>query len=351
MRFDEARRVVLDALERRAFPAAVVEVGTSRDVRWREPFGYLTYDAGAPEVGLDTVFDLASLTKVIATTTLVLHLVERGRLALDDPIRRWIPSWNGADRRDVTIEDALSHATGLPAWLPLYRDHAGRQSFEQAIAATPLEYPPRTASIYSDLGFMLLGFVAETAGGLTLDRQFENVRTRLRLGDITFQPPDAWRARTAPTEYDPWRGCLLVGEVHDENAAALGGVAGHAGLFGTAASVGAFAQWWLRARAGSVGGDEAIASPATVERFTTRRDIPGSSRALGWDTMLPTSSCGVRMSPSAFGHTGFTGTSLWLDPVADVYVVLLTNRVYPSRENEQIKQVRPAFHNAVMGGL
>ncbi len=348
MSVDAARSVILDALERRAFPCAVVEVGTSQTALWGEAFGRVTYDAASPRAGEDTVFDLASLTKVIATATIVMDLVERGRLDLDDPVRRWIPEWDAADRHDVTIEDALSHSTGLPAWSPLFRDHHGRHAFQEEIARTPLEYPPRAQSIYSDLGFMLLGFVAETAGAAPLRRLFESVRSRLRLPDVTFEPPDAWRPRTAPTEYDPWRGCLLVGEVHDENAAALGGAAGHAGLFGTASAVGCFARWVLCARAGLAGEEGLAISRRTVERFTSRRDIPGSSRALGWDTMLPTSSCGTRMSAAAFGHTGFTGTSLWLDPAHDLYVVLLTNRVHPSRENDLIKQVRPAFHNAVM---
>jgi CubicO group peptidase (beta-lactamase class C family) len=251
----------------------------------------------------------------------------------------------------VTIEDALSHATGLPAWLPLFREHKGRAAFEQAIAGTPLDYPPRTRSLYSDLGFIVLGFVAETSGSAPLDRLFHRVRSRLRLDEIAYRPPEIWRPRTAPTEYDPWRQRLLVGEVHDENAWALDGVAGHAGLFGTASAVGSFARWLLRVRGRLATGEDLPISPETVERFTARRDIPGGSRALGWDTMLPTSSCGRRMSPLAFGHTGFTGTSLWIDPVTDAYTVLLTNRVYPSRENDLIKQVRPAFHDAVVEAI
>ena len=351
MPFSQARQVVLDAVERRAFPAAVVEVGTPRAVRWCEAFGRLAYEASAPPTSVDTVFDLASLTKVVATATVFMDLVERGRLELSDAIGRWIPEWNGADRRDVTIEDALLHATGLPAWLPLFREHRGREAFEQAIASTPLDHPPRARSLYSDLGFMLLGFIAEKAGLAPLDRLFDGVQARLRFDEVTFRPPVAWRLRTAPTEYDTWRGRLLVGEVHDENAWALGGVAGHAGLFGTASGVGGFAQWLLRARTRLTTGEALPISPETVERFTTQRDIPGSSRALGWDTMLPTSSCGSRMSPLAVGHTGFTGTSLWVDPVNEVYVVLLTNRVHPSRDNDLISQVRPAFHDAIMGAI
>ncbi len=348
-RFDAARQIVLGAITRQAFPAASVEVGTSTGVVWREAFGRLTYDADSPETCLDTVFDLASLTKVIATTSIAMEMVERLAIRLDDPLTNWVAEWRGEDRVDVTIEDALSHTTGLPAWLSLYRNHSG-SDFAQAIGQTALEYRPRTRSVYSDLGFMALGFALETAAGMPLDVAFARIRARLGLGDITFLPPWDWRARTAPTEYDAMRGRLLVGEVHDENAAALGGIAAHAGLFGTAAAVGRFALAALRAhRAQS--DQAALASHETMVRFATRRDIEGSSRALGWDTMLPTSSCGTRMSKSAFGHTGFTGTSLWIDPELDLYVVLLTNRVHPSRTNEEIRVVRPAFHDAVVEGM
>jgi CubicO group peptidase (beta-lactamase class C family) len=170
--------------------------------------------------------------------------------------------------------------------------------------------------------------------------------TQMATGeDLQFLPPAKWRARTAPTERDPWRQRLLVGEVHDENAAALGGVAGHAGLFGTAPAVGAFARHLLQVLDGRTG----VFAEASLRRFVSRRaGVAASSRALGWDTMLPTSSCGTRMSPAAFGHTGFTGTSLWLDPATGVYVVLLTNRVHPARDNDAIQRVRPALHDAVM---
>jgi CubicO group peptidase (beta-lactamase class C family) len=351
MRVDAARAIVAAAIVERAFPGAVVEVGTSKDVRWTEAFGTQTYDPSSPSIAVDTVFDLASLTKVVATTTLVMMQGDEGRLRLADPIGRWCAQWQEDERRaTVTIADALVHATGLPDWLPLYRNHHGTDEFAAAIARTPLVYAPRAQSVYSDLGFMLLGFIAERIGGATLDRLFDRVSATLQLGDIRFLPPAAWRPRTAPTEFDPWRGRLLVGEVHDENAAALEGVAGHAGLFGTAAALGRFARHVLRARRGEVAPGWSI-EQATLALFTARQPIPGSSRALGWDTMLPTSSCGTQMSPTAFGHVGFTGTSLWIDPELDLYVVLLTNRVHPSRENTRIAAVRPAFHDAVVRGF
>jgi CubicO group peptidase (beta-lactamase class C family) len=349
MTFDAAQNVVAAAVADRAFPAAVVEVGTSTDVLWRSATGHLTYDPGAAPAREDTIFDLASLTKVISTTPLVMQQVERGTLALDDPVARFIPEWRGPDREGVTIRDLLAHCAGLTAYLPLYRDHTGRAEFEHAIATLALEYAPRTKSIYSDFGFMLLAFILEDAGAAPLAARFETMLGQMGIVErLQFNPPPQWRRETAPTEQDPWRGRLIVGEVHDENTWALGGAAGHAGLFGTSAAVGAYARHVLQVLAGRTG---AFAQD-TLRTFITRRaDVPRSSRALGWDTMLTTSSCGSRMSRTAFGHTGFTGASLWIDPERDTYVVFLTNRVHPTRDNDRIKTVRPALHDAIMEGV
>ena len=343
-----AARSILDAGVRDgAFAAAAVEVGRSTGSMWRAAFGRAGAAEDAPPTSAGTVFDLASLTKVIATTTLAMRAVDQGRLDLDAPLARRLAHWRGEDRAAVTAADLLAHASGLTAHLPFFRDHRGRAEFEPAIAALPLEYAPRSGSIYSDLGFILLGFVLEDALEAELDAAFDALAQQHAWGDLRFRPPRGWRDRTAPTEFDPWRGRLLVGEVHDENAWALAGVAGHAGLFGTAAAAGSFA----RSIAAGFQGRPTIAAPDTFGRFTTRTSVPGSSRALGWDTMLPTSSCGRRMSARAIGHTGFTGTSLWIDPEPDVYVVLLTNRVHPTRGNERILAVRPALHDAVMDAL
>jgi CubicO group peptidase (beta-lactamase class C family) len=344
--FDTARKVLREATEI-AFPAAVVEVGCHDRALWQEAFGALTRDAGSPPTSLETLFDLASLTKVLSTTTLAMAAVDGQCLQLTDPVRRWLPEWRGDDRKTVTVEDLLSHASGLTAYLPYFRDHQGRDEFERAICTMPLECRPRETSIYSDLGFILLGFILADAVGAPIDSQFEQIAEREEWGEIIFRPASDLRACAAPTEVDSWRGRLLVGEVHDENAWALGGVAGHAGLFGTAPAVGRFARTVLRQYR-----DEApLAHSSTFERFIKRSIVPKSSRALGWDTMLPTSSCGRRMSGAAIGHTGFTGTSLWIDPSADTYAVLLTNRVHPSRDNDAILRVRPAFHDAVIAAL
>ena len=349
------------AIASRTFPAATIEVGRRDGVLWNAAFRRLTYAPDAVATTPDTLFDLASLTKVIATSTLVMRAVDAGTLSLEDRIAGRLPGWRGSDRDRVTIADLLEHASGLTAYLPFFRDHHVRAEFERAICTLPLEYAPRSQSIYSDLGFMLLAFILEDVNRAPLATQFDGL-FRLKAeatGDARENAEDylAFRvkgdasridkARFAPTELDLWRGRLLQGEVHDENAWTLGGAAGHAGLFGTAASVGAFARLVLR----GFSGDRTLADPATLARFARRSTVPGSSRALAWDTMLPTSSCGTRLSPSAIGHTGFTGTSLWIDPPQDLYIVLLTNRVHPTRENHRIQEVRRNVHDAIVDSL
>ncbi len=345
-RFEEARSILRRAVADRATPAVVVEVGGAGGAAWREAFGTLTYDAGAPAATAETIFDLASLTKVLSTTPLAMAAVEEGRLGLDDPVALWIPEWRGADREAVTVRDLLEHASGLTAYLPFFTDPQmrGRAAYQHVIATLTLEYAPRSQAIYSDLGFILLGFIIEDAGGAPLADRFARVASLVAPDPLAFTPPPAWRARTAPTEIDPWRGRLLAGDVHDENCHALGGAAGHAGLFGTAAAVGRFARLVLATTAG----DTALARRETLDLFRRPSTVPGSSRALGWDTMRPTSSCGRLMPVDAIGHTGFTGTSLWIAPSLDLYVVLLANRVHPSRRNEQFRDLRPRVHDAIV---
>jgi CubicO group peptidase (beta-lactamase class C family) len=361
-RFAAAASLVRHAIASGAFPASSIEVGHAKGAIWRDATGRLTYDLESAPVEAETIFDLASLTKVIATTTLVMKAVDDGRLNLADPVSAWIPEWSGADRASVTIRDLLAHSSGLTAYLPFFRDHTGRFEFRHAIASLPLEYAPRSQSIYSDLGFMLLGFIIEDAqppgpafrgapGMVDPSRafavQFHRLGSFFTAEPLRFSPPRIWKSRTAPTELDPWRGRVLRGEVHDENTWALGGAAGHAGLFGTAAAVGAFARAVLR----TIQGEAILAHPDTFRAFIRKTDVPGSSRALGWDTMLPTSSCGTKLSPTSIGHTGFTGTSLWIDWERDLYVVFLTNRVHPTRDNDAIRQIRPRLHDAIVAEL
>jgi serine-type D-Ala-D-Ala carboxypeptidase len=342
-RLTQTEAVLAHAIAEQVFPGAIVEVGTRSGPLHTVACGRLTYEPSAAMVTADTIYDLASLTKVLATATLAADAITRDRLSLTDRLADLVPAWTGADRRDVTVQQLLEHASGLPAHRPYFVSLETGAAIVSAICAEPLEYPPGTQSVYSDTGFILLGQILEHVLGDPLATLFDAWRAE-QVPDahpLGYQPPDTWIARIAPTEVDAWRGRLLHGEVHDENAAVMGGVAAHAGLFGTASAVGAIARWWMR-----------MADQSTLhQRFLTRGAVPGSSRALGWDTMLPTSSCGTRMTASAAGHTGFTGTSLWLDRDLDRYVVLLTNRVHPSRRGEAMQRVRPALHDALAADL
>ena len=376
---DAARALLVRAITARMFPAAVAEVGHSGGVLWREAFGTLTFDADASPADAHTVFDLASLTKPIATASRAIELVSAGQLALDARVAESFPEWRGADRESVTVRDLLEHASGLAARL-VDQPPESRIEFVHDISRMPLEYAPRTRSVYSDLGFILLGFIVEDRGrgggapgeeaAGSFKEQFGATWAALRPnttsseGDVLgFGVSAEMRKRTAPTwplDDDRRRGRLLVGEVHDSYAAALdsvsgvsgvSGVAGHSGLFGNASGVGRFARAMLKGARGEnmAGAFSAFSvfSPGNVTRLTTKSAVPGSSRALGWDTMLPTSSCGTLLSPAAFGHVGFTGTSLWIDPVLDRYFVLLTNRACHGGSLDEMRHIRRSFHDAL----
>ena len=330
--------VITKAIRDGVFPGAVIEAGRTHGPFVRFMAGRQTYEASSPAVDGDTIYDLASLTKVIGTAALMAGEVATGRMRLDDRVRRWIDGWTGEERQSVTLRDLLEHTSGLPGHRNYFAARQGRASFEMAICEEPLEYQPRTNSIYSDPGFMLLGFAMENAAGETLEQQFERWKRRELSEDteLFFRPDRHLWPRIAPTE-NTEHGEEQRGEVHDENARALGGVGAHAGLFGTAAAVGACARWWMT-------------SPS-LPLFAAKTTVPGSSRALGWDTMLPTSSCGTLMSGTAIGHTGFTGTSLWIDHANDLYVAMLTNRVHPSRDGNGIQEARRALHDAIVTAL
>ena len=339
-----------------ATPGAVVVAGTHDTVLAECAAGRLSYAGDADPVTPDTIYDLASLTKVIVTTPLVMRLYEAGRLDLDAPVRRYVPEFGGDARDRVTIEDLLAHCGGLLWWTDLYRQARELPSAEamrfylKQICALPLDYEPRTRTVYSDLGFILLGAVLEQVTGIPLDRLAEDeIFVPLDMQDIRHNPPTALRSRIAPTEDDPERGGVLTGLVHDENACGLGGVAPHAGVFATARSLVPFAQMWL---AQGAAGDSRVFDNATIRRFSRRAGlVSGSSRALGWDTPAPGGSCGNRFSPASCGHTGFTGTSLWIDLEQDLFVVLLTNRVHPTRDNPKLAELRPSFHDMLIDTL
>jgi CubicO group peptidase (beta-lactamase class C family) len=341
------RAVLQDAIARRVTPGGIVEAGSSTGARWTAVAGQVTYARDAATVTGDTIYDLASLTKVLATTTLAMQAHASGTLPLDAAVADRLADFPATPR--VTVQDLLEHAAGYAAHRPYYLDVAGRRGYLARLAAEPYLYAPRSASRYTDLGFILLALLLEAAERAPIDTQFAAF-TQEALGpvDLAFGVRPSWRGRAAPTNVDPWRERVVVERVHDGNAAALGGAAGHAGLFGTAAAVGTFARWFL-ALWRQHGTPWRAVTAEIAARFATRGQVPGSSRALGWDTMLPTSSCGSRLSPRAIGHTGFTGTSLWLDPDRDLYVVCLTNRVHPRGEDRGVTALRVAIHDTVAG--
>jgi CubicO group peptidase (beta-lactamase class C family) len=337
------------AVERGAFPGGVVAVGRRDTVLFLHAFGRLDYQGGAP-VTPRTVYDMASLTKVVGLTTAAMMLVDEGKLDLDAPVTRYVPAF-AAGGDSVTVRHLLTHSSGLPAWQPFFQRVHAREEMFALVNAEPLEATPGARMAYSDLGAMLLTEIVEHLAGQRLDR-FLDARLFRPLGmrDTRFLPPRSRLARIAPTEIDTtWRHRLVRGEVHDENAASMGGVSGHAGLFSTAPDVARFVQMLMRGGSRTRGradtrtserADHLLVAAATIALFT-RVDRPGfSSRALGWDTPSENSSAGSRLSARAFGHTGFTGTSIWVDPEQDLFVILLTNRVNPTRENNAIREVR-----------
>ncbi|MFN7963505.1 MAG: serine hydrolase domain-containing protein [Thermoanaerobaculia bacterium] len=338
-------------MARGAFPGGVLAVGRRGEVAHFLPFGRLRYEPEAPAVEADTIYDLASLTKVVATTTVAMILGEEGRLELDLPVATYLPGFVGPGKRQVTVRQLLSHSAGLAAWAPLYLEARGPSAFLERILAMALAYPPGSQSVYSDLGILLLGEILERASGTPFRRLVESrVLEPLGLTETGFLPGPSLLPRIAPTELDSsFRHRLLWGEVHDDNAFALGGVAPHAGLFGTAPDLARFATMMLEGGADPGG---RLVSAETVAAFTRNAGVPGSSRALGWDTRSPEgSSAGSLLSLRAYGHTGFTGTSLWIDPEREIFVLLLTNRVHPSRDRELIREARPALADAAVRTL
>ena len=343
-------RVLESAIADQAFPGGVVAVGSRGTLAHLSAVGRMTYDTDAAAVAEDTIYDLASLTKVIATTTMAMILVDEGRLRLDSLVQEYLPRFVGANKDKVTVRHLLTHTAGVDWWAPLYEEIRGAPAYLDRIQAMDLVSEPGSTYLYSDLGLILLGEVLERVAGQPLQEFVEaRVFEPLSMVDTGFRPVEAVRSRVAPTENDPWRGRLLHGEVHDENAFALGGVAPHAGLFGTASDLARFAQMMLN---GGVLEHRRIVSRATIELFTEKAGLAGSTRALGWDTKSPEkSSAGVLFSPRSYGHTGFTGTSMWIDPDRALFVILLTNRVHPTRDNKQIRTIRPRVADAAVRAL
>jgi CubicO group peptidase (beta-lactamase class C family) len=316
-------RAVKQGLMAGGFPGAAVVVGRRGAIVWEKGYGSPDWGFGLPSVQVrSTLYDLASLTKVVATSAAAMVLYDSGKLKLDAPVSRYLPQFRGGDKGRVTVRDLLTHRSGLPAGRSLALAHNARQA-RRLIIETPLEVPPGTRSEYSDVGADVLGFVIEAIAGERLDRFVSRtIYRRLGLQNTMFVPGRERRARVAPTENNPLRGYPIRGEVHDDAAFALGGVAGHAGLFATASDLAVFAQMMLNR--GKYNGVR-IVSDTTVARFTQRT---AGSRALGWDMCIGGGSCGFHMGPRSYGHTGYTGTSLWIDPDQQMFVIVLTNWVH-----------------------
>ena len=371
--FHAVENATEEAVKQRVFPGAVLLVGRGQDVIYERAFGWRSLIPDRAPMNSSTIFDLASLTKPLATTLGIMLLVDEKKVHLDDQVNRFLPAFAGFLNTPTKIRHLLNHTSGLPAWKPYYEDviqcaMSGRTGFvgsraaknyvlEQVHREAPLS-APGTHALYSDLGFMVLGEIIESVSGSNLDVFFhERISRPLKLHSTTFvdstQFPK-WRIKLkndeiAPTELCPWRKKVLCGEVHDDNAFAMGGVAGHAGLFSSARDIHTIVAKLDHCLRGC---DSFLAQGLVHEFFTKDDCVPHSTYVLGWDTPAPEkSSSGTHFSRRSVGHLGFTGTSLWWDLEKNCHVVLLSNRVHPTRRNEKIKQFRPRIHNLIMQAM
>ena len=340
---DSVKQVLDRALRDSAFPGAIAVVGTKSRVIAQYAVGHLDW-AKSPAVDEHTMWDFASLTKVVGTTSGIMQLVAAGRIAIDAPVQRYIPAWTGRNKEKVTIKNLLTHTSGLPAFKPYDQITHDPDSLAKLMFNTPLDTVPGAKMVYSDIGAYMLGRVLEQVTGQSLDIYLhDHVLVPAKMNETMFRPPFALFPRIAPTEYDSTqRHRLVQGMVHDERAYYLGGVSAHAGLFSSAHDFARFAQMYLNN--GVIDG-VTILPKAQITTFTTRQV---EDRALGWQKPNGTNSAGHLMSADAFGHTGFTGTSIWIDPRRDIFIILLSNRVNPTRNNNKIGRVRTQLADAVM---
>lgn len=360
--FASAFSLLQEAIVSRTFPGASIAVTAAGKLIALKAFGRFVYEdeladgalghARNPDVYISTLFDIASVTKVVATTTIAATLYERGLLELEAPIGTIVPEFltdsaRDSRRSEVTFRMILAHSSGLPAYEKLFLRARTRKELLQAAFTTPLAAAPGSRAEYSDIGFMILAVALERIAEESLDSICQReIFGPLAMANTTFHPPAELRLRIPPTANDQtFRHRIIQGEVQDENASLLGGVAGHAGLFSTAEDIARFAQAMICA-------GDSILRPATVELFTRRQAEPsGTSRALGWDTPSTPSQSGKHFGSRSFGHLGYTGTSLWIDPERQLSITLLTNRTWPDCANQSIKQFRPNFHDALMEAL
>ena len=347
--FKRAFEILVEGIGLGVFPGASVAITHRGSLVAHYGFGHYTYEKKARAVEAESIFDIASLTKVVATTAMAMLLYERGVLDLDSYVIGPLPEFAIADdRRDqVTFRMLLAHSSGLPAWVPLYKKAKNRANMLQAAAEIPFAADPGSRAEYSDIGFILLGEALEQLSGSPLDSFCAlDVFKRLEMELTCFKPDKKLKAQIVPSANgQEIRNRVIQGEVHDENAFVMGGVAGHAGLFSTAGDLAKFSHCLLR-------GGAPVFKQETVELFTRRQESPaGTSRALGWDTPSKPSQSGQYFYPGSYGHLGYTGTSLWIDPERELSVTLLTNRTWPDSKNQAIKELRPRFHDAVIEAI
>jgi CubicO group peptidase (beta-lactamase class C family) len=355
-RFAAIYRVLDEAIAARAFPGCAFGVLAGSEVVLKDARGRFTYDEGAPAVTPETVYDIASITKVTATTAAAMLLHQRGQLCLDTSLGELLPSFvagraAGSLARHVTLRHLLAHNSGLPGYVEFFRTAATPAALLRACLELPLEAEPGTRVEYSDPGFILLGKALEVLTRETLATWVRReIFQALGLAATAFSPLPSARTAIPPTEEDRiLRHRRIQGEVQDENAWLLGDASGHAGVFSNVDDLLRFAGEILEAEAGT--GNARLLDAPTIELFAERQGPQGSSRALGWDTPSEISSSGRHFSPHSIGHLGFSGCSLWIDLNAGIAVTLLTNRTWPDRQSQLIREVRPAFHDAVREAL
>ncbi len=352
----EVDELVENAIAERIFPGCVLLAAQQGSILFHRAYGRFTYEADSPLVKTDTSYDLASLTKVLATTPTVMRLVEEGVLSLEEPLSRFYPLAKSRGKDSITIADLLSHQSGLPAWLPLYEQigsselSAGerRRLAVQRILETPLEYPTGSKAVYSDLGFILLWDIIEMVSGIPFDEFCRNnLFQPMGLSSLRFNPPEKLCQQIPPTGSDALRDAIQ-GEVNDANCYALGGISGHAGLFGTAADVAAMGQLFIQK---GIYNRKRLFRGATIDLFSRIVNPAVSNRALGWDTPEEGGNAGKHFSKHSIGHLGFTGTSMWVDMEREVVIVLLSNRTYPDARVNRMSEIRPVIHDALMERL
>ena len=341
---DSVKQVLDRALRDSAFPGAIAVVGTRSRVIAQYGVGHLDWKS-SPAPNEHSLWDLASLTKVIGLTSGIMQLVGQGKIEVDAPVQRYLPEWTGHAKERVTVRHLLTHTSGLPAFKPYDQITHDPDSLAKLMFNTQLDTLPGVKMVYSDIGAYTLGRILEQVTGQSLDQYLhDHVFEPAGMHETMFRPPFALFPRIAPTEYDSvQRHRLVRGMVHDERAYYLGGVSAHAGLFSSAHDLTRFAQMYLN---DGVIGKTTILPKAQIAEFTTKKQV--EDRALGWQKPNGTNSAGHMMSPDAFGHTGFTGTSIWMDPQRDIFVILLTNRVNPTRNNQKIGRVRAQLADGVM---